>query len=187
MCKISLTHEAISLLRSYPWPGNIRQLQGFTQSLTSLESQKVTPLSGRVEIDAQTLAQYMPAATETLPATVPGDGGAAPGSPEDMQKIVQAIVFLKQEVDALKQAVYHGHAAGHIPALPAASDEEPAPDRQPEEEDLSIKKITGEMIVRALEKHAGNRKLAARELGISERTLYRKLPAEYRSDNKNKR
>ena len=104
-----------------------------------------------------------------------------------MQKIVQAIVFLKQEVDALKQAVYHGHAAGHIPALPAASDEEPAPDRQPEEEDLSIKKITGEMIVRALEKHAGNRKLAARELGISERTLYRKLPAEYRSDNKNKR
>ena len=187
MCKISLTHEAISLLRSYPWPGNIRQLQGFTQSLTSLESQKVTPLSGRVEIDAQTLAQYMPAATETLPATVPGDGGAAPGSPEDMQKIVQAIVFLKQEVDALKQAVYHGHAAGHIPALPAASDEEPAPDRQPEEEDLSIKKITGEMIVRALEKHAGNRKLAARELGISERTLYRKLPAEYRSDNKTKR
>ena len=187
MCKISLTHEAISLLRSYPWPGNIRQLQGFTQSLTSLESQKVTPLSGRVEIDAQTLAQYMPAATETLPATVPGDGGAAPGSPEDMQKIVQAIVFLKQEVDALKQAVYHGHAAGHIPALPAASDEEPAPDRQPEEEDRSIKKITGEMIVRALEKHAGNRKLAARELGISERTLYRKLPAEYRSDNKNKR
>lgn len=186
MCKVSLTHDAISLLRSYPWPGNIRQLQGFTQSLTSLESQKVTPLSGRIEIDAQTLAQYMPAATETLPATVPGDGGAAPGSPEDMQKIVQAIVFLKQEVDALKQAVYHGHAAGHIPALPAAQDEAPAPE-QPEEEDLSIKKITGEMIVRALEKHAGNRKLAARELGISERTLYRKLPAEYRSDNKTKR
>lgn len=186
MCKVSLTHDAISLLRSYPWPGNIRQLQGFTQSLTSLESQKVTPLSGRIEIDAQTLAQYMPAATETLPATVPGDGGAAPGSPEDMQKIVQAIVFLKQEVDALKQAVYHGHAAGHIPALPAAQDEAPVPE-QPEEEDLSIKKITGEMIVRALEKHAGNRKLAARELGISERTLYRKLPAEYRSDNKTKR
>lgn len=186
MCKISLTHEAISLLRSYPWPGNIRQLQGFTQSLTSLESQKVTPLSGRIEIDAQTLAQYMPAATETLPATVQTDGGTASGNPEDMQKIVQAIVFLKQEVDALKQAVYHGHAAGHIPALPAAPDDVPAPE-QPEEEDLSIKKITGEMIVRALEKHAGNRKLAARELGISERTLYRKLPAEYRSDNKPKR
>ena len=188
MCKISLTHEAISLLRSYPWPGNIRQLQGFTQSLTSLESQKVTPLSGRIEIDAQTLAQYMPAATETLPAPIPTDGGTAPGSSEDMQKIVQAIVFLKQEVDALKQAVYHGHAAGHVPALPAmtSEDETAAPEPQ-EEEDLSIKKITGEMIVRALEKHAGNRKLAARELGISERTLYRKLPAEYRSDNKNKR
>lgn len=187
MCKVSLTHDAIALLRSYPWPGNIRQLQGFTQSLTSLESQKVTPLSGRIEIDAQTLAQYMPAATETLPAPVQADGGSAPGTPEDMQKIVQAIVFLKQEVDALKQAVYRDHAAaGHIPALPAAPEEAPTP-QQPEEEDLSIKKITGEMIVRALEKHAGNRKLAARELGISERTLYRKLPAEYRSDNKTKR
>ena len=40
MCKISLTHEAISLLRSYPWPGNIRQLQGFTQSLTSRRSRR---------------------------------------------------------------------------------------------------------------------------------------------------
>ena len=187
MCKVSLTHDAIALLRSYPWPGNIRQLQGFTQSLTALESQKVTPLSGRIEIDAQTLAQYLPAATETLPATLPAeDGGPAQGKPEDMQKIIQAIVFLKQEVDALKQAVYHGHAAAHIPALPAAPDEPEAPE-QPEEEDLSLKKITGGMIVRALEKHAGNRKLAARELGISERTLYRKLPPEYRSDNKNKK
>lgn len=189
MCKISLTHDAIALLRSYPWPGNIRQLQGFTQSLTSLESQKITPFSERIEIDAQTLAQYMPAATETLPATVPGEGSSGQsGTPEDMQKIVQALMFLKQEVDALKQAVYHGHASSApVPALPAIPDEPAAPAEEPAGEDLSIKKITGEMIVRALEKHGGNRKAAARELGISERTLYRKLPAEFRSDNKTKR
>lgn len=189
MCKISLTHDAIALLRSYPWPGNVRQLQGFTQSLTSLESQKITPLSERIEIDAQTLAQYMPAATETLPATIPDESGSGQsGTPEDMQKIVQALMFLKQEVDALKQAVYHGHASSaSVPALPAIPDEPAAPAEEPSEEDLSIKKITGEMIVRALEKHGGNRKAAARELGISERTLYRKLPAEFRSDNKTKR
>ena len=131
----------------------------------------------------------MPAATETLPATIPGESGSGQsGTPEDMQKIVQALMFLKQEVDALKQAVYHGHAASaSVPALPAIPDEPAAPAEEPSEEDLSIKKITGEMIVRALEKHGGNRKTAARELGISERTLYRKLPAEFRSDNKTKR
>ena len=45
---------------------------------------------------------------------------------------------------------------------------------------LSVKEQQAELIRKALEKHGGNRKLAAEELGMSERTLYRKLPPEYR-------
>jgi transcriptional regulator with PAS, ATPase and Fis domain len=43
-----------------------------------------------------------------------------------------------------------------------------------------VKEQQAELIRKALEKHGGNRKLAAEELGMSERTLYRKLPSEYR-------
>ena len=56
------------------------------------------------------------------------------------------------------------------------------PDEQPQQEPptLSVKEQQAELIRKALEKHGGNRKLAAEELGMSERTLYRKLPPEYR-------
>ena len=52
MCKISLKPEAIRLLEQYRWPGNIRQLQGFTQSLTAQLSTKVTPTLQRIELSA---------------------------------------------------------------------------------------------------------------------------------------
>jgi DNA-binding NtrC family response regulator len=51
----------------------------------------------------------------------------------------------------------------------------------PEEEpSLSLRRSEEELIRQALEKYHGNRKKAAEELGMSERTLYRKLPPEYR-------
>lgn len=50
-------------------------------------------------------------------------------------------------------------------------------------QDLSLRKSNLEMIVKALEKHGGNRKLAAREVGISERTLYRWIE-KYHLDSK---
>ena len=49
---------------------------------------------------------------------------------------------------------------------------------------LSIRGASEDLIRKALERHDGNRKKAAEELGISERTLYRKLPPEYRSQNR---
>ena len=53
-----------------------------------------------------------------------------------------------------------------------------------DDEAFSISKVSQELIRKALEKHNGNRKKAAEELGISERTLYRKLPPEYKSQKK---
>ncbi len=50
---------------------------------------------------------------------------------------------------------------------------------------LSIRGASEDLIRKALEKHHGNRKKAAEELGISERTLYRKLPPEFRNPKSN--
>ena len=49
------------------------------------------------------------------------------------------------------------------------------------DENFSISQSNQDLIRKALEKHNGNRKKAAEELGISERTLYRKLPPEFRN------
>ena len=67
-------------------------------------------------------------------------------------------------------------------AAPSGRMVEADADEQPQQEapTLSVKEREAELIRQALEKHHGNRKLAAEELGMSERTLYRKLPAEYR-------
>ena len=202
MCKISLRTDAIHLLESYRWPGNVRQLMGFTQALTARVSRKVTPTLQRIELSAADLAPFMPTEQgEPLPMVVGGPqpaSGPSGLSPEERQAIYKAIFDLKQEVDALKARVDRRElpAPGHAPLQEAEwQGQESAPERQyvdigpeeqaPEEQHdsshgLSWKETEDELIRRALEKHHGNRKLAAEELGMSERTLYRKLPPEYR-------
>jgi DNA-binding NtrC family response regulator len=141
---------------------------------------------------------------EGEPIPVVFDGGAAAqgtgaGTPNiDLQPIVKAIFDLNQRIDDLEARVNRRQLPP--PPEPAATRPEEAewqgagftaptgrivdmdPDEQPQQDDrpLSIKEKEAEMIRQALEKHHGNRKLAAEELGMSERTLYRKLPDEYR-------
>ena len=186
MCKISLKPEAIRLLEQYRWPGNIRQLQGFTQSLTAQVSHKVTPTLQRIELSAAELAPMMPR-EEGEPIPVLYEGPQASGAAfntDERQAIFKAIFDLKQEVDALKVRLDRRE----LPPPP----EHPLPHEQeaewqsqeavPQEApvDLSVRRTEEELIRQALEKNHGNRKKAAEELGMSERTLYRKLPPEYR-------
>ena len=193
MCKISLRPDAIRLLESYRWPGNIRQLMGFTQSITARFSQKVSPSLQRVELDASTLAPFMPT-EEGEPLPVLYDPESRPRnegglSEEERQAIYKAIFDLKRDVDALKAQYLHH-------SLPPAPEHQEAEWQGPEEQefdqpvvniehkeeeaDLSIRRSEEELIRRALEKHHGKRKLAAQELGMSERTLYRKMPQDFR-------
>ena len=191
MCKISLKPEAIRLLEQYRWPGNIRQLQGFTQSLTAQLSQKVTPTLQRIELGAQDLQPFMPR-EEGEPIPVVYDGAQASShasfNADERQAIFKAIFDLKQEVDALKARLDRRE----LPAPPSARQEEEAewqdqeefheemPLEAPAEHSLSVRRTEEDLIKQALEKYHGNRKKAAEELGMSERTLYRKLPPEYR-------
>ncbi len=197
MCKISLRPDAIRLLEGYRWPGNIRQLQGFTQALTAQLSQKVTPTLQRIELSAEELAPFMPREQgEPIPVLYEGPQpqSSSSFSNEERQAIMKAILDLKQEVDALKARVDRRE----LPAPPAPMEEEAEWQGQeeftshrpivrvehhemPEEEpSLSVRRSEEELIRQALEKYHGNRKKAAEELGMSERTLYRKLPPEYR-------
>ena len=192
MCKISLRPDAIRLLESYRWPGNIRQLQGFTQSLSALVSVKVTPAVQRIELSAQELEPYMPREEgEPLPALYDGPQPSSAFNTEERQAIFKAIFDLKQEVDALKARLDRRELPGPAPAVQEEAEwqeQEEEPENQhfvhedisAHEETLSVRRNEEDLIRQALEKYHGNRKKAAEELGMSERTLYRKLPAEYR-------
>ncbi len=199
MCKISLRPDAIRLLSSYRWPGNVRQLMGFTQALTAQVSRKVTPTLQRVELSAAELAPFMPPEEgEPIPMVLEGGAASSQGAPlnVDLQPIVKAIFDLNQRIDDLEARLNRRSLPAPSAVAPADQEAEwqgqefTAPtgrtvesdaDEQPQEEhNLSVKEQEAELIRRALEKHHGNRKSAADELGVSERTLYRKLPPEYR-------
>ena len=205
MCKVALTDDAQQMLKSYRWPGNVRQLMGFTEALTAQESMKITPTSQRIVIDAATLAGYMPREEgPNLPALYEGGGSSL--NDEEKQIIFKALLDLKQKVDAL-EAEIHGTAPARLPHheeqhpmeaewqgeaeapsstksfVPVEDYSEPE-DQSAPEEGMTMKDIRLENIKRALEKHGGNRKAAAEELGISERTIYRNLPEEFRKTKK---
>lgn len=180
LCKLSLTHDAINVLTSYRWPGNIRQLKNLAEAVTGLKSKPASAIAERVEIDSATIKEFIPdEKDELLPAAT---GGQQSGmSDSDKQMIFKYIFDLKNEVDRLKAMVENGQRA----AIPAAH--EPLmdyPAEEPEEQEYqeprpmeqqSIKEANDEMIERVLAKYGGKVKPAADELGISERTLYRKI------------
>ena len=184
LCKVGLTHDAISLLTAYRWPGNIRQLKNIAETVTALESRPVSPTAERVEIGSAALARYIPAEKDSLLPAAPAAGGGSMND-SDKQMIVKALFDLKQEVDRLKSIVDGGHHAAHPEAarlgMPAQEPEEqisepeqePAAVEQPSR--LSMKEMGDQLIEECLARHGGKVKLAAAELGISERTLYRKL------------
>lgn len=218
--KVSLTHDAIELLTRYRWPGNIRQLKNITETISALEGQRLTPLSGKCEVDARTLAEYLPKDEQnTLPVMYQDHSGEF--TQDEKQEIYKALYALNAEVARLKQIVASGNvgvaaeapvaAAPKTLAMPQSVPVEdnyvsrPTPEWEKEHSDvdeqgglphghheieavkvsedknLSISQSNLDLIKKALEKHHGNRKKAAAELGISERTLYRKLPAEFRT------
>lgn len=180
LCKLSLSHEAINMLTGYRWPGNIRQLKNIAETLTAMESAPLSPVSERIEVGAKTLDRYLPKEQGALMTVTPMEGGAK-FSEDDKQQIIKAIFYLKQEVDALKAAVQDGgEKTGNSPAPDKGPKfiEMPSPGegRRAEQEDLlSIRKLNDDLIEKSLAKHGGKVKLAAAELGISERTIYRKL------------
>lgn len=195
MSKVVLTEDASILLRKQRWPGNIRQLKNVAETVTALESSKMTPGAERCIVDVGALSRYLPVEEPNLlPATVQAQENF---DASEREAIIRTLLQLKQDVDYLKEVIAKaglGRSGAPAIAPPAPQDEvpewQPAPpqdyDEDPEEqsyedveekepESISIRKVTMDLIMKALEKHNGNRNRAAKELGISERTLYRRL------------
>ena len=179
--KISLNIEAISLLKGYRWPGNIRQLKNVSESITALLSSPVVPGSERIELGAGDIARFIPDEHDSLlPMSVPAPAGGSTLNPDEKRAFVQAILDLKQEIDSLKDRVHALEAnpkalpSAPIHSAPLQNDDvewqEPAPAGT-----VSIRQANDALIEKALEKHGGNIREAAAELGLSERTIYRKL------------
>ena len=206
MGKVTLTNDAIDMLINYRWPGNIRQLKNIAETVTALEPEKLSRSSEKCVVDSKTLALYMPKEETTLLPVMASEPSAAQNMPDsDKQMIIKAIFDLKQEVDRLKARLDSTQES--VPALRPALHPSPEPEEaewqglgapvtsgeigkvvdiraeEAKAQDLSLRKSNLEMIVKALEKHGGNRKLAAREVGISERTLYRWIE-KYHLDSK---
>lgn len=188
LCKVSLSHEAIGELTSYRWPGNIRQLKNIAETVTALESKPVSPTSERIEIGPETLIKYIPQDQGAIMVPARGADGSAL-SDDEKQQLVKALHYLKQEVDALKVTVEQLKASagktqqsGIGPKLIDLSrfdreEEEPrsVPESGSAPEIRPLKESQDDMIEKCLAKHGGKVKPAAAELGISERTIYRRI------------
>jgi transcriptional regulator with PAS, ATPase and Fis domain len=192
--KVALTEDASILLRKYRWPGNIRQLKNVAETISALESSRMAPGSDKCVIDVDVLSRYIPREEPNLlPATAPSCQDT-PESAAEREAIIRSIFQLKQDVEYLKDVVAKaGLARPSAPAIAAPEQQMPVHqdvmhemyeyDDDPEDqefdeqqhEDMSIKAASLDLIEKVLRKHGGNRKAAAAELGISERTLYRKL------------
>ena len=194
--KVTLTEDASILLRKYRWPGNIRQLKNVAETISALESSRIVPGSDKCVIDVDVLSGYIPREEPNLLPVKSQSYQESPESSAEREAIIRSIFQLKQDVEYLKDVIAKaGLTRSSAPAIAAPSESPVVPiqpevhhddygyDEDPEDqefeiqepEDMSIKTANLELIEKVLRKHGGNRKAAAAELGISERTLYRKI------------
>jgi len=195
MPPLHLLPEAIRMLSNYYWPGNIRQLKNVTEQVSIMEKNK--------EIDAATLKKYLPGVSSPdLPVLYKKEQEEHFSDREllykflfdmkkDLTELKKVVVNILEKDDSnldreqtksllindLDDEMEHLQNKIHeveIDPVIHKSDEHFHPS-EIIEESLSLAVKEKEMIEKALEKHQGKRKNASKELGISERTLYRKI------------
>ena len=185
LAPVSLDKDAQSILISYRWPGNIRQLKNIVDQITILEPSR--------QINPATIKKYLPFYGEDLhPVDLAQDdffGG-------DKKMIIKMILTLKQEVDELKNKISAQTPMPNIQVAAQPVDQTPddavfteTVEPEPVAESIdnhSLQAMEEKMIREVLNKYPRNRKAAAKELKISERTLYRKIK-EYGIQNERKK
>ena len=191
MDKVVLTDEAKHLLMRYKWPGNVRQLKNITEQISILSPER--------EITAETLSHFIPQDQETTQLTTIHSNDDH--SFENEREILYKILFelrsnvndMRREMSTLKKQLEDvqgtPHASAPLPTTQLAPIQPVTPIRptmedavaeeyiEPatEPENLNVNDWSRQALEKALDRNGGNRKRAAQELGISDRTLYRRL------------
>jgi len=173
---IKLSSEAVKILSSYKWPGNIRQLKNFVTQLSIIEKER--------DINKITLQNYLPEETSKTPILFQDP------NKEDLseREILYKVLFdMKNDLTELKKITFNIIKDNNSNSLENSNstifkeikeDQESSYETDTTieiEETLSLMQQEKKLIIKALNKHKDRRKDAAKELGISERTLYRKL------------
>ncbi|BAG83424.1 MAG: sigma-54 dependent transcriptional regulator [Candidatus Azobacteroides pseudotrichonymphae] len=190
---INLTDKAKEILMEYRWTGNIRELKNITERMSIFERER--------EIDEEHLKTYLVSSDmEQLPAIISSSFDSKSFTNE--REILYQILFdMRREINELKrnisellnnvstrvQSSQQSHGISSYPVIdnkeyiPVVQKElryqyadEISEEKEPEQA-FSLEKIEKEMIIKVLKRNKGNRRNAAQELGISERTLYRKI------------
>ncbi len=199
---VQLDAGAQQLLVNYPWPGNVRELKNIAEQVSVLSTDKHITAAVLEGFLPKRIASNMPMLP--MLSHAPNAAGADSGSTErdilyklffdlkkDMNDIKGALGHLAQggfagapvtrAQDTLLPTVSFGDgngAAGYgavAPVYMPAAQQAPMAQHEEVEDTLSITDMEKELITKALKKHRGRRRDAASELGISERTLYRKI------------
>lgn len=172
MPRLDLSPGAALALTRYRWPGNVRQLKNVVEQLSLF--------SAGHTVDAEQLQPYLPGAV-TAVASAPTAPSAPSGAYERERQMLLGMIMkleaqvaqLTQRLDDLEPKPVAVAAPAHtalVPYTPPVTlTEETAP--QP----ATLEENEREIIKRALERNDGRRKATAKELNISERTLYRKI------------
>lgn len=194
--KITLTDEARQILMQYKWPGNVRQLKNITEQMSVLSEKR--------EIDLETLLQFIPRDQDSTQLTTiqSSSSYSYESEREILYKILYElrgnVSDLRRDLNNVRKQLEENRqlngASGFQPAtptvsnLPATSNKQAinptstiqqVEDAEAEEiselETLNLNDIGKQLVEKALERNNGNRKKAALELGISDRTLYRRI------------
>ena len=184
------TSDAYQVMKQYDWQGNIRELRNFVESIILLE--KGNRISS--ELVLKHLAVPAEESSHNLPVLVDKSSSQA-----ERELILQQLLFLRQDMRDLKASLSNESLdrSGEIGTLQPRSALDsmvvsPTGEIQVEAiksasiGDVSMKELEKEMIIRTLKKFENNRRKTAELLGISERTLYRKIN-EYGIEKKHKR